>query len=606
MNPSTGKEIAMSRVLLDKASSMEDTMMKHEQTINIPLGNTEDYLKLVVPLYEASNTGDWETAKIIFDKRPDLVSTDVNNYLGTTLHVAATSEETKLSLNFMKNLVNIMTREQLELKNKHDNTAFSIASSSGKDKMAFIMMEKNRNLLNIRGNNGYLPLSIAAITGTDNIVKCLYKNSQKMTGDHWTDRDRCLTLFHCVERNFFDVAVQIVEDSPELGRNVSLLEVLAQKPYAIFRLKKNLITRIMERACRFFGINVQPVAEVESYGLKLLKIIWAHATRTMNLDEIECMLRGQPNHLDNGTTQQHLSRVLFVAAETGNTGFIVELLRTYPHFMFNRNEDGFTIFHVAVMHRHHGIYSLLYEIGSSKDDICMLLDKSGNNLLHLVGKTSKEMAAKTSTSLLMQRELRWFKEVHYIMPPYLREAKNKDGETPHELFSKENEDTVSKGLKWMKDCIVVAALIVTIAFDAAFTFDAGNFTSLRQPTFLAFVIAGSICLFSSSTSLLVFLSILTSRHKRDFVYSLPRKLMVGLLTLFISVVAMMLTFSVGFFVLYGYNNWLPILIAAFAALSVIVFTVLQFSLLLDMFHSMYEYRYLLKHKKPMLYTKIRG
>ncbi|XP_076960444.1 uncharacterized protein LOC143636837 [Bidens hawaiensis] len=327
--------------------------------------------------------------------------------------------------------------------------------------------------------------------------------------------------------------------------------------------------------------------------------------RTMNVDEIEGTLRGPPTHLDNGTTQ-HLSRILFVAAETGNTGFIVELLRTYPHLMFDRNEDELTIFHVAVMHRHHGIYSLLYEIGSSKDDICMIRDKSGNNLLHLVGKTSKEMAAKTSTSLLMQRELRWFKEVHCMMPPYLRDTKNDDGETPYELFSKENEDTVSKGLKWMKDCIVVAALIVTIAFDAAFTFDAGNFTYLSQSTFLAFVIAGSICLFSSSTSLLVFLSILTSRHKHDFVYSLPRKLMVGLLTLFISVAAMMLTFSVGFFVLYKYNNWLPILIAAFATLSVIVFTVLQFPLLLDMFHSMYEYRYLLKHKKPMLYTKIRG
>ncbi|XP_076893595.1 uncharacterized protein LOC143545629 [Bidens hawaiensis] len=166
-------------------------------------GNTEDYLKLVVPLYEASITGDWETSKIIFDKRPDLVSIGVNNYLGTTLHVTATSEETKLSLNFMKNLVNMMTREQLELKNKNDNTAFSIASASGKEKMAKIMMEKNHNLLNIRGNNGYLPLSSAAITGTHNIVKWLYKHSQKMTGDHWTATDKSLTLFHCVKRNFF-------------------------------------------------------------------------------------------------------------------------------------------------------------------------------------------------------------------------------------------------------------------------------------------------------------------------------------------------------------------------------------------------------------------
>ncbi|KAF5794737.1 hypothetical protein HanXRQr2_Chr08g0331531 [Helianthus annuus] len=79
--------------------------------------------------------------------------------------------------------------------------------------------------------------------------------------------------------------------------------------------------------------------------------------------------------------------------------------------MTDTNEDGLTIFHVAVMHRHQGVYNLLYEIaGSIKDTICEISDNSDyNTLLHLVGKTSKQVATKThGASLLMQRELLWY------------------------------------------------------------------------------------------------------------------------------------------------------------------------------------------------------
>ncbi|KAF5794730.1 putative PGG domain, ankyrin repeat-containing domain superfamily [Helianthus annuus] len=210
--------------------------------------------------------------------------------------------------------------------------------------------------------------------------------------------------------------------------------------------------------------------------------------------------------------------------------------------MLFEHEDGLTIFQIAVMHRHQGIYNLLYEIGGSKNDICTFKDKSGNNMLHLVGKTSKEMAAKTSrASLLMQRELLWFKEVEKMMPPSLREAKNKDGQTPYELFSKENQDLVSKGLKWMKDCMVVATLIITVALAVAFTVPGGYNQEHGFPIFI---------------------------HQ-----------------------------------LHSYGlKWVPILIAAFATVPVIVFALLQFPLFVDMFRSIYDSHYLFKPKKRMLYT----
>lgn len=198
-----------------------------------------------------------------------------------------------------------------------------------------------------------------------------------------------------------------------------------------------------------------------------------------------------------------------------------------------------------------------------------------------------------------------------MVPPYVREQKNNDGETPYELFYKENEDLVTEGLKWMRDCMVVATLIVTVAFAVAFTVPGGYNQDNGFPVFIndlafkVFVIADAISLFSSTTSLLVFLSVLTSRHdQRDFMYSLPRQLMIGLLTLFISVAAMMMTFSASFFVLYRNGlKWVPILIATFASIPVIVFAVMQSPLLLDMFRSTYDSHYIFNPKKRTLYNK---
>ncbi|KAD2804953.1 hypothetical protein E3N88_38330 [Mikania micrantha] len=191
-----------------------------------------------------------------------------------------------------------------------------------------------------------------------------------------------------------------------------------------------------------------------------------------------------------------------------------------------------------------------------------------------------------------------FQDVEKMMPPSLREAKNKDGQTPYELFAKENENLVSKGLKWMKDCMVVATLIVTVAFAVAFTVpggynqDYGPPIFIHKSTFLVFVIADAVSLISSSTSLLMFLGALTSRHgQRDFMYSLP-------------IAALMVTFSASFFVLYHRGlKWVPVFIATFATVPIIVFVVLQCPLILDMFRSMNDSHYLFEPKKRNLHHK---
>ncbi|KAM0037968.1 putative PGG domain-containing protein [Helianthus debilis subsp. tardiflorus] len=348
------------------------------------------------------------------------------------------------------------------------------------------------------------------------------------------------------------------------------------------------------------------------------------------------------------------SRVLFIVAEIGNTNFLVELIRQYPDLIWKVNDDMQSIFHIGVIHRHPGIYNLLYEIGVMKDLITPLKDANDNNMLHLAGKmaTKERLADVSGAALQMHSELLWFK-VHiffsnpvtsffmmirffyitlircesltflvclccrkygvYMVPPSCREQKNKDGLTPRELFTEEHKELIREGEKWMKEassqCMVVAALIATIVFAAAFTVpDRYNQIDgipifYRKAIFIVFVVADAMSLFLSSASILTFLSILTSRYAEcDFVESLPTKLMLGLLTLFLSIATMVITFSISFFILYHKEmKWIPILMSVVALMPVLLYVVQQYHVLADVIRSSYGSRYLFKPEKQVLY-----
>ncbi|GJX58735.1 ankyrin repeat-containing domain, PGG domain protein [Tanacetum coccineum] len=79
------------------------------------------------------------------------------------------------------------------------------------------------------------------------------------------------------------------------------------------------------------------------------------------------------------------------------------------------------------------------------------------------------------------------------------------------VFTESHAELLEKGQQWMKDtsssCTVVAALVVTMAFAAAFTVPGGNQDNgkplfLDEGSFMLFIIANAIALFSSLTSVL--------------------------------------------------------------------------------------------------------
>ncbi|KAK7836355.1 hypothetical protein CFP56_022690 [Quercus suber] len=83
----------------------------------------------------------------------------------------------------------------------------------------------------------------------------------------------------------------------------------------------------------------------------------------------------------------------------------------------------------------------------------------------------------------------------------------------------------------------------------AFTVPSGNDQNngfpifLNKKLFMVFIVSDALSLFSSTTSVLMFLGILTSRYEdEDFLESLPRKMIIGLSALFFSIAAMMTAF----------------------------------------------------------------
>ncbi|TQE01510.1 hypothetical protein C1H46_012873 [Malus baccata] len=228
-------------------------------------------------------------------------------------------------------------------------------------------------------------------------------------------------------------------------------------------------------------------------------------------------------------------------------------------------------------------------------------DKSKNNLMHVVGTISSTARINhiRGAALQMQRELQWFEEVKHMSNASAFDAINDtDKMTPRELFTKGHEEMVKAGEKAMKgtatSCTVVGALIVTITFAATFTVPGGNNQDTGLPIFSSkrafktFIVSDAISLFSSTTSVMIFLGILTSRYAEDdFLKSLPTKMILGLITLFLSIAAMMIAFSSALSIMLHGKSSIAILLTLLASVPVASFMWMQFPLLLELVISTY-------------------
>ncbi|KAF3450495.1 hypothetical protein FNV43_RR06579 [Rhamnella rubrinervis] len=223
--------------------------------------------------------------------------------------------------------------------------------------------------------------------------------------------------------------------------------------------------------------------------------------------------------------------------------------------MLTKNEN---IFHVVARHRRTEILDLLQSPAAvvPKSRLRRKINDDGDSILHnasyLGAFSSRD---RPGEALRMQSELQWFKRVQKIVPLYFVNHRNKDKKTAHEFADRHR------------------------CFTCAYTVPGGSNKAghpllLKTTPFSVFAISDALSLCFSLTSVVVFLSIMTSTmREHDFRRSLPLKLVLGLTTLFFSVAAMMVAFSATLVLMVRQRlHWAAIPIYTIACCPVTIFS----------------------------------
>ncbi|GKV07270.1 hypothetical protein SLEP1_g19066 [Rubroshorea leprosula] len=219
------------------------------------------------------------------------------------------------------------------------------------------------------------------------------------------------------------------------------------------------------------------------------------------------------------------------------------------------------IFACAIEHHQEEVARFLHRSAEEGANMVIALDEDQNNILHLAAKLAPphQLDCISGSALQLQSELRWFKGVEKIVPRSYRQHQNNNGETPLEVFVREHTDLLKEAVEWGKktaeSSTVVGALIITIMFAVAFTVPGGNDQSTGFPIllhktpipFIIFMVSDALSLFAASSSVMIFLGILTAHHAAED-YRKYSLVISGLTYLFISIATMTIAFCAALFI----------------------------------------------------------
>ncbi|XP_058199131.1 uncharacterized protein LOC131314489 isoform X1 [Rhododendron vialii] len=599
-----------------------------------------------LPLYKAVLRGDWETAQRFFDQDPGALTAPINEFSETALFVAAV--EGRNTNNFVKKLVDKMPPGSVD---EAYGSVLKLATQVGNTEAVKGILSKNPSLLYYREDDKWTLFAQAASNGMRDTLLYLLElvKNEEDSSKLFPDEDSAAFLMaETICSGFYDIALYLVKKYPLLavskkypllavskqdtGVVVSGLDLLAIKASAFksgthYRwwqriiyahvpvksvdciisptLQTVLVENPVDRADQVMGRSSYNWTRlfVEYFCISVPCIKHIQKQKEMHLQTLEllkCFCKGIASLPDSAKHRSLTHHAILSAAKNGIPEIVHEIVESFPSVLGTVDSTGRRVFEKAVLERQEHTFNLIYQMGKYSRQLALHKYDKGNHILHLAGKLAPptKLSQISGAALQMQLELQWFEAVKQLMSPRDIDWKNKDQKTPAMIFTEEHKKLVAEGEKWMKDtansCTIPAALIVTMVFAAAITVPGGiNGTNgvpvfNKEVAFNIFAVSDAISLFTSTTSLLVFLSILTSRYaERDFLFALPNRLIIGLFTLFVSITAMLIAFSCAIYLLFGNRAWILYPVAGLACVPIISFASLQYPLLRDLMKSTY-------------------
>ncbi|KAH9660794.1 ANK REP REGION domain-containing protein [Citrus sinensis] len=525
----------------------------------------------------------------------------------TVLHMATYSKKSNLVLQLLDELpdqyLDKMTRQ-----NQAGNTILhETATSNHAIPVAEKLLKKAPGLLGMRNNNGETALLRAARYGKGDIFNFLagrvsgYDLGTKLPFLHRNDKTNVLHI--AILSQHFALALQIANDYRYLIEEqdvdgMTALQLLACKPEAFDRKRaEGFFNKLIyyefeeeERQCksamelaRFLirrdtsweitdSIQDQSKPKIHRYGAN------------PNASSVDQKGIGESTAIDNAETP------LFLATKSGCLEIVKEIFNVYPQAVEHIDDEGRNILHVAIKYRQLEIFELVIQMEVPMRRLVRKIDNGGNTLLHMTGiKRSDYVPEKMEgPALVLQEELLWYERVEEVSMPHFRNHRNNMGFTPEELFATANNELRAQSKEWLihtaEGCSVVAVLIATVAFAAAYTVPGGANEEtgypilLRHPFFVTFTVSDVLSLTFSLAAVVTFLSILSSPFRlQDFKQSLPNKLTMGFAFLFLSVCLMMVAFAATILLMIkNKEHWAKVLLYTCSFIPVGIFALSYF------------------------------
>ncbi|XP_024035688.1 protein ACCELERATED CELL DEATH 6 [Citrus clementina] len=586
---------------------------------SIGMEDTDAKLKINSELYNALMIKQDEQKVIeICRKVPDHALYVFTIHDDTVLHMATYTKKSDLVIKLLDELPD-QSLDKMTRQNKAGNTILhETATSNHALPVADKVLRKAPGLLGMRNNNGETALLRAARYGKVDIFNFLagkisgYDHATRLPFLHRNDKTNVLHI--AILSLHFDLALLIANDYKYLidekdVDGMTALQLLACKPEAFSRkhvegILKKLISCVKYTCSLAQRQEYRQEKRQRELAKELAKFLIFRDTSWEVTESIQDQSRPKihrygANPSASSRDQKGIAEVsaidhaetpLFLATKSGCIEIVKDILSVYPQAVEHIDDEGRNILHVAIKYRQLEIFERVVQMEIPLRRLVRKIDYNGNTIFHMAGIKRKDHVPEKmeGPALLLQDELLWYERVKSVTMPHFLNHRNNMGFIPEELFSIANNELRAQSKQWLihttEGCSVVAVLIATVAFAAAYTVPGGSNENtgypilINHPFFVAFTVSDVLSLTFSLAAVVTFLSMLTSPFRlEDFKHSLPNKMIMGFTFLFLSVCLMMVAFVATILLMIkSKESWAKIVLYTCAFIPVGVFALSYF------------------------------